>query len=303
MPGPRALPEGMKNFIVIAEACGGMRLDHALEELLPELGLRARRRLIEAGRVLVDGTPRKPAYKVRGGQQLELVALQSDAVSGGLAAKHEFVVAKRQGMFAAVIKPAGLHSAALAGGDGRSVEALLPQLFPGEEPILLNRLDYGTSGLLLVGLAPEAVARFRSLEAAGLVEKEYRAVAEGKVAACIVRNRLDTAERKRTRCLVEDDSDPVRWTQVEPLGSFAAEGKLVTWSEHGGEMIVATLLRIVIHRGARHQIRAHLAGLGHPLLGDVFYGGQPANRLFLHHCRIRFEDTDGIFEAATDPEW
>jgi 23S rRNA pseudouridine1911/1915/1917 synthase len=287
----------MKKSTLISGARAGQRLDRALEVLLPESGLRARRRMIESGRVLLDGAACGPACKVRQGQRLEL--LEIGPGRGDAPEERRIVLVERQGDFAVVRKPAGLHSATLAGGGGASAEEQLPGIFPGEAPLLLNRLDQGTSGLLLVGLAPDAEARFRALEAEGRVEKEYLAVALGTVEGAVLMNRLDTADRKRTRVLRETDPDPARWTRVEPLGGFERSPK-------AGEAIAEaglTLLRVVIRRGARHQIRAHLAGTGHPLLGDALYGGPAAERLHLHHRRIRIEDGQGVFEAVSEPEW
>ncbi|MGE4292884.1 MAG: pseudouridine synthase [Desulfovibrio sp.] len=279
----------MKRSMVISASQAGGRLDRTLEALLPDLGLRARRRLAETGRVFLDGKPCGPARKVRAGELLEIVdaVRERDAEPEGSGC----IALVRQGDFAAVCKPAGLHSVSLAGGGGPSVEALLPGLFPGECPRLLNRLDQGTSGLLLVGFSADAGARFRELEAAGRVEKEYRAVAAGTVCAATLKNRLDTADRKRTRVLGEADPDPARWTRVEPLEPFP------------GTADPATLLRVVIQRGARHQIRAHLAGIGHALLGDALYEGPPAARLHLHHRRIRFETGQGLFEVVDEVCW
>lgn len=299
----------MQKNIEISGAQAGQRLDHALVFLLsalglPELGLRARRRLAEAGRALVDGEPRGPAYKVRAGQRLELLPEGEEAVP---APAPQLRISARQGGYAALCKPAGLHSAALAGWSGPSVEAALPELFPGERPELLNRLDLGTSGLLLVGFSPAAREHFRSLEAAAQVEKEYRAVALGEVAGCTLKNRLDTADRKRTRILAEPDPDPARWTHVAPLGAYARHGgdgggHAATGAGVGAEEPL-TLLRVEIKRGARHQIRAHLAGAGHPLLGDALYGGPAAERLYLQHVRIRFMTQAGLFEAEMEPDW
>lgn len=281
----------MTKRVSVPASLAGQRLDRVLELLLPGSGLRARRRLAESGRALLDGVACGPARKVRAGQLLELAPEPGEAAASWSGPEPE--VLARGGGYAALRKPAGLHSAALAGGGGPSVEALLPELFPGEAPVLLNRLDRDTSGLLLVGLEPGSGERFRALEAAGAVDKEYRAVALGAPAAVTLRRRLDMAERSRTRVLDADDPDPARWTVVEPLEPFALP------DDPGG----ATLLRVRIRRGARHQIRAHLAGAGHPLLGDALYGGPPAQRLFLHHLRLRFETGAGPFEAVDRNYW
>jgi len=132
----------------IDESGDGERLDRALKAAMPDSGLRLRRRLCEEGRVLVDGRARRPGYKVKSGQTVEVGAVWTMAKADEMGLK----VVKSGGGFAAVDKPGGVHSAAISGKSGPCVESVLGELFPDDEPVLLNRLDYLTSGLLLVAL-------------------------------------------------------------------------------------------------------------------------------------------------------
>ena len=124
--------------IIIEDSLAGERLDRALAALAPELGLRGRRRLIEGGRVHVEGRPAPAGLKLRAGQRLTLLPETSSvggALDGATAAEGAQssveradpplvpVIARTPG-YAALNKPAGLHSAALAGGGGASVEAM-----------------------------------------------------------------------------------------------------------------------------------------------------------------------------------
>ena len=130
----------------------GKRVDHALVLLAPGWGLNARRRLWERWRVLLDGRRVAKGDTVQAGQRLSLEPLPDrPAMDAGPAPTVR--VAARLGQLAALAKPAGLHSQALAGREGPSVEALLPALFPTERAILLNRLDQPTSGLILAALS------------------------------------------------------------------------------------------------------------------------------------------------------
>ena len=254
----------------------GQRLDKALAALLPDSGLRHRRRLIETGQVLLQGRTASPGTRVRAGQEIRLTSVPEPEFPSGLRVVHE------HGGLAAVCKPAGVHSARVAGG-GPSVEDRLAELFPGREPMLLNRLDQGTSGLLLAALTEEARREYLAREAAGQVAKTYLALVRGRVdKGFTVRLALDTDDRKKTRALGEDDPDPARWTEVEPM-------------EIVGEN---TLVRARIKRGARHQIRAHLASVGHPLAGDALYGGGEGS-FRLHHQRA---DLPG-FSVQVEPDW
>lgn len=266
--------------LTITPAHEGMRLDRVLSELSPGASLRHRRRLVEQQRVLVDGTVRAPGYKVRAGEVVRL------ALPGKPEAPAGVRVVSEQGEYAAVSKPAGVHSADVAGSSEPNVERLLPELFPVRTPLLLNRLDGPTSGFLLVAFSGPAAERFRELERAGAVEKEYLAVVRGELAGQrVVAARLDMAYRQRVRVLGEEDPDPARHTRLTPLSHDPAAA--------------TTLVRAVIRRGARHQIRAHLAGIGHPIVGDDLYGDGESGPLLLHHRRVEFEG----FCAELEPPW
>jgi len=260
----------IKKTYVIPTNMSGLRLDRVLEEMEPDSGLRFRRRLCDEGHVLVDGKVCKPGYKVRQGQQID--------ISGGAPIMSfeqlGLSVVKQDGMFGAVYKPCGVHSAIIAGKDVSSVEAALPELFPGSTPILLNRLDHLTSGLLLVAMTADGEKVYHEQEDAGRIKKFYLATIQGRLDGVVtIKNKLDTDDRKKTRVSDEDDSDVRRWTDVEALVH-----------DHDED---TTSVRCLIVKGARHQIRAHLASIGHPIVGDSLYGdGVEESILHLHHARI-----------------
>lgn len=248
----------------------GNRLDRALEAVMPGSGLRLRRRLCDEGHVLVDGRARAPGYKVRSGQSVVIEGVRAMKTADELGLR----IVKREDGFAAVNKPGNVHSAAIAGKDESSVEGVLAELFPGREPLLLNRLDYLTSGLLLVALTPEARDSYLKYEADGDIKKFYLARVEGRLDGIVsVRSKLDTDDRKSTRVLAEPDPDSRRWTGVTALSHDNEAG--------------TSLVRCLIMKGARHQIRAHLSSIGHPIIGDPLYGGGESQRgLMLQHQRI-----------------
>lgn len=268
-----------REFFVAAEH-DGARLDRALEPFLPDAGLRQRRRLIDTGRVLLEGRPAQPGVKVRQGQRLTLLPGQ-DAPARSVAVP----IAARTADYAALNKPAGLHSAALAGGGGQSLEAMLPALFPGITPRLLNRLDYLTSGLVLVALNVRAAKVFAAIKPADMV-KEYLAVVRGRLDEPLeLKRKLDSADRKDTRVLGRLDPEPRNWTLVWPEAALSGE---------------RTLVRVRIQAGARHQIRAHLAAAGLPIVGDPLYGeAEEDGRLLLHHRLLEFPG----FKARREPPW
>lgn len=161
-----------------------------------------------------------------------------------------------------LFKPAGLHTAALAGTCSSSLERLAASLLPEERQLqLLTRLDMWTSGIVLAAGSPEVAARFRAEEAAGLWEKRYVTVLEGMLTVAVqARQALHTAKCATTRVLPEE-APPLRQTCIVPLGRVT------------GGAAPLTLAGCRIQKGARHQIRAHAAAAGYPLWGDGRYGG------------------------------
>ncbi|MBD5417995.1 MAG: RNA pseudouridine synthase [Desulfovibrio sp.] len=270
-----------------------MRLDKALAPLVSE-GVRGRRRRIEEGGVLLNGAAcREPARRVRAGDVVALVRAEPPSEPPQDVAR----LLGRQGDFCFLFKGAGLHSAALPGKPGDSLEACLPALCapvlaPGEQPELLQRLDQGTSGLVCAALTPEAACAFRAAEAAGQCEKRYLALLTGALAGPVTaRRRLDTNDRRTTR-LLDEDAGPLRRTEFLPLHGFEGEAcarlSALLAPDAAEAPPALTLAACRIRRGARHQIRAHAASLGHPLFGDGRYAppGAPAGtagQFFLHH--------------------
>ncbi len=292
---------------VVTPEYNDSRLDRALVLCMPESSLRARRRAWGQGdmvrEVLVDGRPRSISYKVRTGQRITIRVLPMDSTAledrfkqwPGLriAARSEAtpetttetMPESTTGGMTALCKPAGLPSEALAGG-GDSLQTFLPLLGLPLPARLVTRLDNSATGLVLAALSQETQERFRALEAAGKVTKRYLALVRGQVAEpCTARFRLDTANRKQVRVLENEDSDPVRWSEVTPL----------KYDEVKNE----TLVGVVIKKGARHQIRAHLSRLGHPIVGDVLYGKGEEGPLHLHCESVEMEG----FSATCAPEW
>ncbi len=279
------------------------RLDRALEECCPELGLRGRRRLIASHAVLVNGRSRGASFCVREGDVIELAGSNTllhehvlshaaienvfprgaewfspdGSISYGQAdcVQQEETVAPdvpyllgEEGGYHFLYKPSALHTVALAGGGGLSLEALLPSLLPqGKNFSLLQRLDFFTSGIVAAGNV-DTVSHWKSLEAAGKCEKRYLALLEGEMRqACTATMHLDTSKRQRSRIVATEEASVLRHTHVIPLAVSACG---------------LTLALCGIRRGARHQIRAHAAAMGYPLYGDAHYGGE-GERFFLHH--------------------
>ena len=263
----------MTRSFVYSPAQPPARLDSVLARHL-NLGLRRCRLLIQEGQVLVDGRPGAKGVLIHPGQKVDVILPES---GGGVCADVR-IVARACG-FAALSKPGGMHTVA-----GRG-EGCLEDWLPGlglEGWTLLNRLDCMTSGLVLAGADATAVEAYKSLQDAGKVCKWYLAVARGLVDGLEARRRILDDKRRVVR-VTGDDDVPLRWTLARAV--CRVDGN--------------TLLLARIFKGRRHQIRAHLAHAGHPLLGDPVYGAGETGGLFLHHWRF---DMPG-FSASLPPDW
>lgn len=173
--------------------------------------------------MLVNGKPGIPGLKLRAGQEIiilpdpEGAAIPKDAPS----------LVYKDGGIAALYKPAGMHTAALAGSLSPSLETLLGDLLPSEEEgyasRLLNRLDAPTSGLVLASCTDGGERRWYRAERIGNTDKLYLALIEGQpLYDFTVARRLDTDTRNKTRVRHTDDPDPVRHTDVTLLAPLTA---------------------------------------------------------------------------------
>lgn len=234
----------------------GERLDRFLARV-SGVSLRAARRCIERGGVLVDGRLRGPGWKVTLGSRV--TAHLTDDVphkEQGTAREARLLVAAQH--YAAFFKPSGLHTVTQAGSGELALEALLGDLLPAHAVFLVNRLDRDTSGIVLGAFGRQAVLRFRGYEKNGQVDKRYLALVQGEVKAPVRCDwALDTRGGSRVRVRRTPAPDELRTTWVRPLAI------------HNGTTLVEARIRM----GARHQIRAHLAYAGHAIIGDVLYGG------------------------------
>lgn len=305
--------------LIIDEACHGQRLDQAIAPLFPSMGVRGRRRLWEHNLIKVNGRVRPYGFSVSTGDVVEIEEKVGEIIKGcegcdNLQRVNIISINCELGL-ATVYKPSGIHSATIAGSPQPSVEALLSAMdFMGTSegfiaceqgfPRLLNRLDGPTSGMLLVALNDVGLRTWGQAEERGNIEKNYFAVACGVVEkAQIVKTALGTANRQITKIEDYETPDTLRHTKVTPLAVF--EMPMQGRCEGGVQNVTqpVTLVQCHIHKGARHQIRAHMASIGHALVGDTLYGTSQAkeamDQLFLHHGRVEIES----LTAFCMPPW
>lgn len=261
----------------------GVRLDHFLRSALPELSRGALLEHMRAGHVRLNGRVAVKSAVLQVGDRIEVAGLTPET---GPAADPELALQLlyEDAFLVAVDKPAHVPSHALRAGErGTLVSALLaryPEMrgvgYRELEAGLLHRLDNETSGILIAARDAETFRRLRTAHEGGQIEKRYLALVSGHPEPQRARGYLRADRRKvRVRAAPFPDAKPV-------------ETEIVSSEPHGDLSLVCVQLQLA----ARHQVRAHLAALGHPIAGDVLYGGPQLAGLmrhFLHASALRFE--------------
>ena len=286
----------------IPSALAGDRLDRVVA-LLADLSRAQSAALISGGGVSVDGeTAVAGKVKLEVGQLItidttklpekELPKADPSVVLDIVHADDDIaVINKANGL---VVHPgAGNAAGTLVNG----LLALYPEIAGVGDPMrpgIVHRLDAGTTGLMVVARTTDAYESLVDQLSQRLVHREYLAVAVGAFEAHsgVIDAAIGRDLRELTKMAVRVDGKPAR-THYEVVREFVAP-------------IAASLVRCRLETGRTHQIRVHLAAVGHPVLGDATYGGVratvPFGRPALHAVRLSFEHPrsgeEMSFEAA-----
>jgi 23S rRNA pseudouridine1911/1915/1917 synthase len=276
-PSPSSAPS---LCAVVPAACAGLRSDAALAQMFPEHSRSRLSAWLKAGRITLDGAALAPKDKVWGGEQVvgyaeadpQTTAFRAEAIPIDVVFEDAHVIV--------INKPAGLVVHPGSGNwDGTLLNALLqhaPALAQLPRAGIVHRLDKDTSGLLVVAKTlVSQTALVRQLQDHS-VTREYAAVVhgfvpgEGTVEAPIGRHKT-----QRTRMAVAPGGKAAI-THYEPVAHYTQ----------------ATLLHCRLETGRTHQIRVHMASIGHPLVGDTVYGAQRKSPAFarqaLHAQKLAF---------------
>jgi 23S rRNA pseudouridine1911/1915/1917 synthase len=289
------------NFVVGPEHAG-RRLDHFLVSQLPESSRSRIQQLIAQEKILIDGKSAKASLLLRGGEQIEILGEVERPLLRAIAEEIPLVIIYEDDDLAVVDKPSGMmvHAGAGATDDDRNrgtlVNALLHRFgalsgVGGElRPGIVHRLDKETSGLIVVAKNDAAHRKLGAEFSERKVKKTYIALVHGSV-----KNDQGTISSPISR----DAIRRIRMT-TRRSGGREAVTKYSATRRIKSDFGKFTLLKVKIETGRTHQIRVHMASLGHPVVGDALYGAPreirgksgPAislSRNFLHSAELQFE--------------
>lgn len=263
------------------------RLDKILAALLPDHSRSRLQGWIEQGHVLVNEKPARVRQLVGAGDVIQVWEQQLPESQAFVPQNIPLNIVASSPDWIVVNKPAGLVTHPGAGNwEGTLLNGLLfhfPELAHVARAGIVHRLDKDTSGLLVVARHDKAQTHLVRQLQARTVHREYRALVHGQILSQGV---VDAA-------IGRDPRVPVRMSTLSPvapkpavthfcrLGLGELDERRVSW------------IQCRLETGRTHQIRVHLASLGHPLVGDVIYGGKPlagSQRQMLHAAALEFTD-------------
>lgn len=277
----------------------GLRVDRLLADQYPDLSRSRLQSLIDEGHVSLNGHSFKSSYRVREGDTLEInlppaIPLEAQPETIPLDIRYEdsdlLVVNKPQGM---VTHPApGAHS-------GTLVNALLAHcrdlsgIGGVQRPGIVHRLDKDTSGLMVVAKNDLAHLNLQSQISEKSALRQYMAV---------IRGHLPTPEGKVDAPIGRHPSDRIKMAIVEGGRQAVTHYRLL--EEYPGYALV----ELTLETGRTHQIRVHLASLGHAVVGDPAYGGRTTlpvklsgQALHAFHLCFKHPRTQEQLEFFADP--
>ncbi len=261
----------------------GRRLDVVLVARVPGMSRKKARALVERGGVRVEGRRARKGERLAAGVRVTLDEAPPPTDAGALPDPElasRLVVVHEDPHLVVVDKPGGVPSHPLRPDEIGTVASALVARYPemagvgyvAREPGIVHRLDTGTSGLLLAARDEETFAELRRALVEGAIEKRYVALVVGAIDAPLTIDAPIASGRHGAR-------------RVRVLPSGALDGKDARTRVLHAETIASgdrCLVEVEAPTARRHQIRAHLASIGHPLVGDILYGG-PEQAGFARH--------------------
>lgn len=292
---------GEEQLVLLPDAgSSGERLDVYLSAQLPEISRNYLQQLIGSGDVLIDGEARKRTFKVAAGQRIE-VRLPPPSPHDIQPQELPLVIVYEDADIAVIDKPAGMVVHPAAGhADGTLVNGLLfryPEIAinGSNRPGIVHRLDKDTSGLIVVARTAAGQAMLLEQWSDGSVQKGYKALVHGLIeeneATIDAPIGRDPADRQRMAVVASGKPSVTHFSVAERFDS-------------------TSYLDIEIETGRTHQIRVHLAFIGHAVAADPLYANRSwptfgLDRQFLHAWRLGLRLSNGerrVFESPLPDE-
>jgi len=273
---PSEPEDATRHTIEVPADSAGQRLDLFLSTQLDGVSRSRVQMLMDQGDVLVNGEREKASMKLRGGEQITVTGEPRPEPLKATAEDIPLDVVYEDADLAVINKPAGMmvHAGSGQNEDARSKGTLVNALLyrfkklsstGGDlRPGIVHRLDKDTSGLIVVAKNDRAHAALGEMFASRQIRKTYLALVQGAV------------ERPRGTINASVARDPVRRTRMTTQPNENARSAVSHYevvSRLATRFGKFTLVRVRIETGRTHQIRVHMASIGHPVVGDTLYGG------------------------------
>ncbi len=303
-------------LVIVDSESAGMRLDLFLSVKLGITRSQAQK-LISGNSVLINNAqPKKTGEKVSEGDNITIEAPGPNPISTTetpIVSTHEFriediKIIKETPEYLIIEKPWGMLTHSTGKHETDSLAELLVKKYPelskiGEDPLrpgIVHRLDKEASGLLVIPRTTAMFDHLKNLFKTRQMDKEYIVLVHGQV-----EKDWDEINFPITRSRTSDRMAAIPETLKGEKNDEGQRAKTEFWVEK--RFVNFTLLKVKIHTGRMHQIRAHFLAYNHPAVGDPLYfqkkikrtWDEKLGRLFLHCCHLAFTDLNGTTVSFT----
>lgn len=253
---------------IIATRATAPRLDVFVQNAIPRLSRAFVRRLCDDGTITVNGKPSKSGYKLREG---DVITVDYDETQLDEIPTIDLPILYEDDDCVVINKPVGIltHSKGAFNPEATVATFMRDKLqdMEGERAGIVHRLDRATSGVIICAKNTAALSFLQKQFSQRKVKKTYNAIIEGT---------LEPDEAIIDMAIERNPKAPATF-RVGPNGKHAITHYKVIQTGAGN-----SLLELKPETGRTHQLRVHLAHVGHPIIGDPLYNGKPADRLYLH---------------------